>query len=1016
MAKAIETLKIAIDFQDKGSQAVIEKLKNSLKQLERGASGAKPRIASLRKEILAQGNASVKSIANINAQSTALKALRDEAKIGGRAFNQLTKDIAKLDAQMGKSGKTTQGRGGARQATQIAGAVISGGIFGGPEGALGAAGGAALGGVEGAFAGAAIGAQVGAFREALAASADYAAQISKLKIALEGVAGSQENYASALETAAQVTATLNVPQQEAVRGVTRLTAAVTGAGGPIKDAETTFKNVTAAIKATGGSTEDVQGAITAMVQVFSKGKVSAEELSGQLGERLPGAVTLFAEANKMTLPELQKNLKAGSVGLNELMAFIEELGVRYSGTALEIASSNAEAGARLTVAFDDMKAQVGAALLDTGAQFQDTFGEFIRDITPSMVEAAKVIAAAMSGLATNLKPALAALGTFVAIFAGGKLVLFIKGVVAATGLLGATAAASAGKVALLTAAMLTNPLFLGAAAVAGIVAGIVAITDALGAQRRELEALAKAGEAPGADLKARQAGISALTSQIAEQRRIIKENPEGTTGQGSQARNRRRREAQARLESLERRRTALTAVKPKDEDKPFQYKPPTVDDPDSGSGAQDTLARRVKQAQDLESRMQRQLVLAQSQGEIGRVLAQQANQRSQLEQKIAALKKDGTSEELNRAAASAQTALNDAQRLEMQKRINKLYDSALGPLNKAIEAVKEKAKSDKRYKDLLAKGIKPERAKDIINLEKLKKKALDRLDVEINILKAIVNQGGATQAQIDALDELIRKRKEAEGIDPEKETEGGSYKEDKNDFEEFKESFTAGLEDMMDVGPKLANTALGAIGSMTDGLIEMITTGKANFKEMAASILKDIAKIMIQAAIAGAVKKMFGLADGGVIQGGRLKPYAKGGVVAAPTFFPMAGGDVGLMGEAGPEAVMPLKRASNGKLGVEVAGRSNAIDAMNRYSMRNNAGGTTGFGPTGDQAAEGLEAAPQPIDVRYNVERINSVDYVTADQFQAGMRQAATQGAKQGEQQTLRRLQMSGSTRKRVGM
>ena len=88
--------------------------------------------------------------------------MRDEAKIGGRAFNQLTKDIAKLDAQMGKSAKSANARrGGARQATQVAGAVISGGIFGGPEGALGAVGGAALGGVEGAFAGAAIGAQLG---------------------------------------------------------------------------------------------------------------------------------------------------------------------------------------------------------------------------------------------------------------------------------------------------------------------------------------------------------------------------------------------------------------------------------------------------------------------------------------------------------------------------------------------------------------------------------------------------------------------------------------------------------------------------------------------------------------------------------------------------------------------------------------------------------------------------------------------------------------------------------------
>jgi tape measure domain-containing protein len=85
---------------------------------------------------------------------------------------------------------------------------------------------------------------------------------------------------------------------------------VKGAGGQVSDAELVFKNVTSAIKATGGSAEDVDGAITAMVQVFSKGKVSAEEISGQLGERLPGAVTKFAKANNMTLPELQKAARA----------------------------------------------------------------------------------------------------------------------------------------------------------------------------------------------------------------------------------------------------------------------------------------------------------------------------------------------------------------------------------------------------------------------------------------------------------------------------------------------------------------------------------------------------------------------------------------------------------------------------------------------------------------------------------------------------------------------------------
>ena len=73
-------------------------------------------------------------------------------------------------------------------------------------------------------------------------------------------------------------------------------------------------------------------------------------------------------------------------------------------------------------------------------------------------------------------------------------------------------------------------------------------------------------------------------------------------------------------------------------------------------------------------------------------------------------------------------------------------------------------------------------------------------------------------------------------------------------------------------------------------------------------------------------------------------------------------------------------------------------------------------GGSGTSGEGGGTAVAAPIDVRYTVERINSVDYVTADQFQIGMRQAANQGAKQGEQQTLKRLQMSSSTRKRIGM
>ncbi len=62
---------------------------------------------------------------------------------------------------------------------------------------------------------------------------------------------------------------------------------------------------------------------------------------------------------------------------------------------------------------------------------------------------------------------------------------------------------------------------------------------------------------------------------------------------------------------------------------------------------------------------------------------------------------------------------------------------------------------------------------------------------------------------------------------------------------------------------------------------------------------------------------LFAFAHGGVP--GRVTPFAEGGVVSSPTFFPM-GGDMGLMGEAGSEAILPLKRGADGSLGVASAG------------------------------------------------------------------------------------------------
>ena len=78
----------------------------------------------------------------------------------------------------------------------------------------------------------------------------------------------------------------------------------------------------------------------------------------------------------------------------------------------------------------------------------------------------------------------------------------------------------------------------------------------------------------------------------------------------------------------------------------------------------------------------------------------------------------------------------------------------------------------------------------------------------------------------------------------------------------------------------------------------------------------------------GLVSGMMPFAGGGTFTQGRVMPFAKGGIVSSPTAFPMRGG-TGLMGEAGPEAIMPLARGSDGRLGVRGAGGGSVTVNMN---------------------------------------------------------------------------------------
>lgn len=83
--------------------------------------------------------------------------------------------------------------------------------------------------------------------------------------------------------------------------------------------------------------------------------------------------------------------------------------------------------------------------------------------------------------------------------------------------------------------------------------------------------------------------------------------------------------------------------------------------------------------------------------------------------------------------------------------------------------------------------------------------------------------------------------------------------------------------------------------------------------------------------IANGINSLLGgampFANGSAFSQGRVMPFALGGVVSSPTGFPMRGGR-GLMGEAGPEAIMPLARGADGRLGVQAGGGSRAVTVV----------------------------------------------------------------------------------------
>lgn len=167
------------------------------------------------------------------------------------------------------------------------------------------------------------------------------------------------------------------------------------------------------------------------------------------------------------------------------------------------------------------------------------------------------------------------------------------------------------------------------------------------------------------------------------------------------------------------------------------------------------------------------------------------------------------------------------------------------------------------------------------------------------------------------------------------------------------EASTDGLLDMTLVANDAANAMAGAFAGFFAGQ-------ETDIKSMAASFMKATAQMIAQAAILKGLKAIAPgfFADGGAFgPAGQIKAFASGGVVDRPTYFKFANGggfQNGLMGEAGPEAIMPLKRGRDGKLGVLSVNGGGGVTVSQQFNVTVQGNGNETGQAQGDAIAKTL--------------------------------------------------------------
>ena len=244
-----------------------------------------------------------------------------------------------------------------------------------------------------------LSATVGSFTVFGKASLDAALNLDRLNKAFSTIEGSSARGAARLDYLREVSDRLGQNFYQTAEAAKGFFAA--GAGTAVEgDLQKIFESVTEASTALGLSSDEYNRTLLALQQMISKGKVSAEELRQQLGEALPGAFQLFAQAAGVSTAELDKMLERGEVGIDVLGKFADVLHNKYEKGANEAAQGLQAELNRLTMSWEDFK-----------VSFMDT--DLARSSIQTVRGAVESMTAGVEEYDTALKASVPALATLI---------------------------------------------------------------------------------------------------------------------------------------------------------------------------------------------------------------------------------------------------------------------------------------------------------------------------------------------------------------------------------------------------------------------------------------------------------------------------------------------------------------------------------------------------------------------------------------------------------------------------